>query len=70
MTTFLVFSITRAKEISMDIVEFNDEVAEQIDPYEKIAEQISPPYLGECVIVKQDDVRRFKLKSHVVEILR
>lgn len=66
MTTFYVFSITRMKEINLDIVEINDE--ENIaDPYLAAASTITPPYLGRCVVVKQDDAKQFKLRSHVVE---
>jgi hypothetical protein len=65
MTTFLVFSITRAKEIDMDIHEIDD--SEISDPWEYVKSAITPPYLGECIVVKQDDVRRFKLRCNVVE---
>jgi hypothetical protein len=66
LTTFLIFSITRGKEISMEILETTDE--EDIDSFNEKMLPSLPPYLGESIVVKKDDTRRFKLKSHVEEV--
>lgn len=66
MSRYLIFAITRAKEISLDIVETAD--LENEDDFDSVMPHIVPPYQGECIVVKEDNIRRFKLKSNVVEV--
>lgn len=67
MTTFLVFSIPRGKlDISLDRVEVLEEGDE--DPFETAAKMVQPPFGGQSLVVKEDDTRRFKLQSRVVEV--
>lgn len=67
MSRYFVFSITRDKQINMDIVDVQEEGID--DPFRAaISSGITPPYLGESMVVKETDVHRFKLKSTVVEV--
>ena len=66
MTTFLVFSITARKEITLQEHEILDE--DDVDLMETLKSNITPPYNGKCIIVNKDDTRIFRLRCDVVEV--
>ena len=71
MTTFLVFSITARKEITLQEYEIVDEVdGEDVDILETLRSNITPPYNGKCIVVNKDDARYFRLRCDVVEVSR